>query len=70
MRVDRAGYGVLTADGPRRVAPLPRPRDEGETTTVGDWLALDDDGAVARLPRTSLLARGSARAASDRQPLA
>ena len=69
-RVDRTGYAVLTATGALRIGALPRSRDESETPTVGDWLALDGDRPVARLPRTSLLARGSAGAGSDVQPLA
>lgn len=69
-RVDRGGYTVLTEAGTVRVDALPPPADERETTTVGDWLALAGGVAVARLPRTSLLARGSAAATSAVQPLA
>lgn len=69
-RVDRGGYGVLTAAGAVHVAALPPPADERETATVGDWLALAGEVAVARLPRTSLLARGTASATSAVQPLA
>ena len=69
-RVDRASYEVLTETGPLRVPALPPPADERETPTVGDWLALDGDVPVARLARTSLLARRSASSASLVQPLA
>ena len=69
-RVDRTGYELLTPDGPLRVPVLPPPADERETPTVGDWLSLDGDAPLARLPRTSLLARGTASAASAVQPLA
>ena len=69
-RVDRTSYDLLTESGPLRVPALPRPADERDTPTVGDWLALDGDVAVARLPRTSLLARGSSSSTSEVQPLA
>ena len=64
-RVDRTSYDVLTAHGPSRVAPTADP------STVGDWLALAPDGLVVeRLPRRSLLVRGSASGSSNVQPLA
>ena len=69
-RVDRSAYDVLTEAGPLRVPALPRPADERDAPTVGDWLALAGDVPVARLPRTSLLARGSASSTSEVQPLA
>ncbi len=69
-RVDRGGYVVLTPAGPLRLPALPPPADERETPTVGDWLTLQDEVAVARLPRTSLLARGAASGSSAVQPLA
>ncbi len=65
-RVDRSAYDVLTGDGPRRVAALPPP----DQVTVGDWLALPDDGPAVLLPRTSLLVRGSSSGESRSQPLA
>lgn len=70
VRVDRTRYQVLTDDGLLHTPLLPPPADERETATVGDWLALDGDVPVARLPRTSLLARGTASAGSAVQPLA
>ena len=68
-RVDRAAYDVLTPDGPARVDAVP---GQGlEAPTVGDHLALTPDLEVhQRLPRTSLLARGTARGTSVGQPLA
>ena len=49
---------------------LPPPEDEREAATVGDWVLLDGATAVARLPRSSLLARGTAGTTSAVQPLA
>lgn len=69
-RVDRTSYDVLTETGPLRVPALPPSDDERDAPTVGDWLALAGDVPVALLPRTSLLARGSASARSEVQPLA
>ncbi len=69
-RVDRGGYTVLTPTGAVRVTALPPPADERETPTVGDWVLVDGTAAVSRLPRTSLLARGTAAEASTVQPLA
>ena len=66
MRVDRSAYDLLTADGPVRLPALPPPAE----VTVGDWLALDEDGGAQLLPRTSLLVRGAASGTSRSQPLA
>ena len=65
MRVDRSAYDVLAEDGPTRLPALPACE-----VTVGDWLAVTDDGGWALLPRTSLLVRGSASGVSRSQPLA
>jgi ribosome biogenesis GTPase len=64
VRVDRSAYDVLHADGSARV-PACAP-----DVTVGDWLALAEDGTCTLLPRTSLLARGAASGVSRSQPLA
>ena len=70
-RVDRSAYDVLTATGPARVPALPPPPDPLDAPTVGDWLALDADGAVReRLPRRSLVSRGTTGRGSTAQPLA
>lgn len=69
-RLDRGSYTVLTATGAVRVRALPPPSDEREAPTVGDWVLVEGAAAVARLPRTSLLARGTASEASTVQPLA
>lgn len=71
-RVDRSRYDVLTPSGPVRVAAVPAPTDPLSAPTVGDWLALSPVGCevVEVLPRTSLLARGTARGTSKGQPLA
>lgn len=71
-RVDRTAYDVLTPDGEARVPALPPPADPLDAPTVGDRLALSADGrsVEAVLPRTSLLARGTARGTSTPQPLA
>jgi len=71
-RVDRSQYDVLTPTGTLRVPALPPPRDPLDAPTVGDWLALSPVGCevVERLPRTSLLVRGTARGSSQGQPLA
>ena len=65
MRVDRSAYDVLTEDGPTRLPALPACE-----VTVGDWLAVTDDGGWALLPRTSLLVRGASSGVSRTQPLA
>ena len=65
VRVDRSAYDVLTEDGPARLAAVP-PLE----VTVGDWLAVTDDGGWALLPRTSLLVRGSSSGVSRTQALA
>lgn len=65
MRVDRSAYDVLLEDGPARLPAVP-PLE----VTVGDWLAVTDDGGWALLPRTSLLVRGSSSGVSRTQPLA
>ena len=68
VRVDRSAYDVLTEDGPARVPAF------APDITVGDWLALAEDGSAAvpytMLPRTSLLVRGAASGVSRNQPLA
>lgn len=64
-RVDRSAYDVLTEDGPARVTALPACE-----VTVGDWLAVTDDGGWVLLPRTSLLVRGASSGVSRSQPLA
>ena len=64
-RVDRTSYDVLTPAGPARVAG-----DPADPATVGDWLVLDDGVVVERLPRRSLLVRGSASGSSRAQLLA
>lgn len=71
-RVDRTAYDVLTPAGELRVSALPPPCDPLDAPTVGDRLVLSSDGldVVEVLPRTSLLARGTARGASKGQPLA
>jgi ribosome biogenesis GTPase len=69
-RVDRGSWLVLTPTGSVRVDALPPPLDERETPTVGDWLALDGDTALTRLPRSALVARGTASETSAVQPLA
>ena len=70
-RVDRSAYDVLTATGPARVPALPPPHDPLDAPTVGDWLALDADGAVLELlPRRSLVSRGTTGRGSTAQPLA
>ena len=71
-RVDRSAYDVLTPTGPLRVCALAAPPDPLAAPTVGDWLALTpvEPEVVEVLPRTSLLARGSARGTSKAQPLA
>ena len=48
VRVDRASYDVVTADGPRRLPSLPPP----EQATVGDWLAVTGVAVTTVLPRT------------------
>jgi ribosome biogenesis GTPase len=63
-RVDRSAYDVLTADGPARVPAF------SPDVTVGDWVAVADDGTCGLLPRTSLLVRGAASGVSRSQPLA
>ena len=65
VRVDRSAYDVLTEDGPARLNALP-----ASEVTVGDWLAVTDDGGWALLPRTSLLVRGASSGVSRTQPLA
>lgn len=65
VRVDRSAYDVLTEDGPARLPALPACE-----VTVGDWLAVTDDGGWALLPRTSLLVRGASSGVSRTQPLA
>jgi ribosome biogenesis GTPase len=65
VRVDRSAYDVLTEDGPARLPALP-----AAEVTVGDWLAVTDDGGWALLPRTSLLVRGASSGVSRTQPLA
>lgn len=65
MRVDRSSYDVLTEDGPARLPALPTAE-----VTVGDWLAVTDDGGWALLPRTTLLVRGASSGVSRTQPLA
>ena len=65
VRVDRSAYDVLTEDGPTRLPALPACE-----VTVGDWLAVTDDGGWALLPRTSLLVRGASSGVSRTQPLA
>lgn len=62
-RVDRTACDVLTEDGAVRL-PLP------SGATVGDWVALLDDGTATLLPRSSLLSRGHASGTSRSQPLA
>jgi ribosome biogenesis GTPase len=71
-RVDRSSYDVLTPAGPSRAPAIPVPADPLAAPTVGDWLALSPVGCevVEVLPRTSLLARGTARGTSKGQPLA
>jgi ribosome biogenesis GTPase len=71
-RVDRSSYDVLTPAGPSRAPAIPVPVDPLAAPTVGDWLALSPVGCevVQVLPRTSLLARGTARGTSKSQPLA
>ena len=64
-RVDRTSYDVLTPVGPARVAG-----DPADPATVGDWLVLDDGVIIERLPRRSLLVRGSASGSSRPQLLA
>ncbi|MCW2776311.1 MAG: ribosome small subunit-dependent GTPase [Frankiales bacterium] len=63
-RVDRSAYDVLTEEGTRRLPADP------PGLTVGDWLAVTDDGVAAVLPRRTLLSRGSASGESTSQPLA
>ena len=69
-RVDRSAYDVLTPAGPVRVPALPAPADPLDAPTVGDHLALKGGEVHSVLPRTSLLARGTARGTSKGQPLA
>ncbi len=64
MRVDRSSYDVLFEDGPARLPVF------AADVTVGDWLAVADDGACVLLPRTSLLVRGDASGVSRAQVLA
>ncbi|MCW2680230.1 MAG: putative ATP/GTP-binding protein [Frankiales bacterium] len=64
VRVDRSAYDLLTDDGPGRVPVF------AADVTVGDWLALAEDGTAALLPRTSLLVRGASSGVSRSQPLA
>lgn len=64
-RFDRTLYDVLTPAGLARVAG-----DPADPATVGDWLVLDDRVVVERLPRRSLLVRGSASDSSRPQLLA
>lgn len=67
VRVDRSAYDVLTEHGSLRLPALPPP----DEVTVGDWLAVPDDGtAPVLMPRRSLVVRGSASGASRTQPLA
>ena len=71
-RVDRSLYDVLTPTGAIRVPALPAPADPLDAPTAGDWLVLSavDTQVVDVLPRSSLLARGTARGTSKGQPLA
>ncbi len=71
-RVDRIAYDVLTAVGPARVPAVAAPADPLTAPTVGDRLLLTSDLTALHtvLPRTSLLARGTARGTSVGQPLA
>ncbi len=71
-RVDRSLYDVFTPTGSVRVPAVPAAADPLSAPTVGDWLALTpvDCAVVEVLPRTSLLARGTARGTSKGQPLA
>lgn len=65
-RVDRSAYDVLSPDGVARVPALP-----GVEVTVGDWLAVDEEGRpVAVLPRTGVLRRGHVSGTSTSQLLA
>lgn len=66
-RVDRSAYDVLSGDGPLRSPALP---PGPLVPTVGDWLAVDDAGVRAVLPRRTLLVRGAAARTSASQPLA
>ena len=66
VRVDRSAYVAQHAEGSLRLPALPPPAE----ATVGDWLALADDGTCTLLPRTSLLVRGAASGVSRSQPLA
>ncbi len=70
LRVDRGRWDLLTDAGALRVAALPAPALARDAATVGDWVTLEGDRPVALLPRTTLLARGSASADSAVQPLA
>jgi ribosome biogenesis GTPase len=69
-RVDRSAYDVLTPNGSSRVPALAT--GGLDAPTVGDWLALTpvEPVVVQVLPRSSLLARGTARGTSEGQPLA
>ena len=69
-RVDRSAYDVLTDTGHLRLPSLPAPRDPLDAPTVGDWLAVTDDGVHSVLPRRTLLARGASSGTSTAQPLA
>ncbi len=64
VRVDRSAYDVLTEDGPSRVPAF------APDVTVGDWLAVAENGTCTLLPRASLLVRGAASGVSRSQPLA
>lgn len=64
VRVDRSAYDVLAEDGPARLPAF------APDVTVGDWLALAEDGSPVLLPRRSLLVRGAASGVSRHQPLA
>jgi ribosome biogenesis GTPase / thiamine phosphate phosphatase len=64
VRVARGAVDLATPTGPRRATA-------SLTPVVGDWLALDADGApVVVLPRRSLLVRAAAQGTSTVQPLA
>lgn len=60
----RGEYDVLTADGERRARITSRLRRESrreELPVVGDWVALDDSGAIAAvLPRRTAISRRAA----------
>lgn len=67
MRADRGGWTIVSAEGEAQVGAA---RALPETPVVGDWVATDDTGVLAVLPRRSAFVRASAGRETAAQVLA